>query len=64
MIIFVFNNTSEKYVCTFNELKDGDHGVSSGPQAGLASMETLDDSNGSFKHDDGMENVRLDNVEV
>ncbi|XP_073997265.1 neurotactin isoform X2 [Rhodnius prolixus] len=43
--------------------KDGDHGVSSGPQAGLASMETLDDSNGSFKHDDGMENVRLDNVE-
>ncbi|KAK9508670.1 hypothetical protein O3M35_006173 [Rhynocoris fuscipes] len=44
--------------------KDGDHGVSGGPQAGLASMETLDDSNCSFKHDDGMENVRLDNVEL
>lgn len=42
--------------------------VEAGGQAGLASMETLDDSNGDVtKHqnqEDGMENIRLDTVEV
>lgn len=40
--------------------KEGDE---LGTQAGLASMETLDDSNGS-KHEDKMETVKLDNVDL
>lgn len=46
-----------------------EEGAVSTKPAGLASMETLDDSNGSTKHseekaDEGLETVKLDSAEV
>lgn len=52
------------------DVEEGITGVSTTKPAGLASMETLDDSNGSAKHshddkgEDGLENVKLDTAEV
>ncbi|BET02036.1 Neurotactin [Nesidiocoris tenuis] len=44
--------------------KDGDVEAGGGAQAGLASVETLDDADASKgQHDDGMENVKLDAVD-
>lgn len=50
------------------DVEEGGGSVPSKP-AGLASMETLDDSNGSTKHsdeknDEGLETVKLDSSEV
>ncbi|CAA9998251.1 unnamed protein product [Nesidiocoris tenuis] len=45
--------------------QDGDVEAGGGAQAGLASVETLDDADASKgQHDDGMENVKLDAVDV